>query len=1687
MNHLLLYERLLKAKDPAAEDAGSEDEDEQEKEDTGPMPRVPALALGASPLYYWARWQKHRDAFSDKTVSILEVKHDEARLVGMDGKALAKVSLTRVADENAEDDGFQCQRVYVKGKEAWPCDGGRLAMGNKDVTVHSQIPAERFLNGSVFLSKPPDLDAKQAAAKVALAPTRSTAVQPRRVVLAAARRNTGWVCPFKDRAAATARCKRSEPLFNPHAPGAVVLWKPGPLQTSKVAVVVDPVLAEKMRPHQKEGVQFMYDCVMGIRGGYKGNGCILADGMGLGKTIQAITLMWTLLRQGPDGEAAVKKALIVAPSSLVANWQKEFHKWLGDAVQVAAVADSSAKSVKQLTDISYGSADVLVISYDQLKIRIDEIAKLETLDLIVCDEGHKLKNANIQCAQAVSSLKTKRRIILSGTPIQNDLEEFYAMVNFVNPGVLGELGAFKKVWEQPILEGRDPSATPEQKELGDMRSKELSRVTAQFILRRSNAINRKYLPTKTEYTVFCRMTDLQRTLYERLVTDCGPKATGSAKVEPLQLITALKKLCNHPCLLLDMTEAFPWLHEVVPKNLDFDTELSGKVSFLESLITSIRSNSKEKIVIVSNYTQTLDALGAWFREQRWPFFQLDGKTTVGKRQQLVDRFNDPLCPEFIFLLSSKAGGCGLNLIGACHLVMFDPDWNPANDDQAMARVWRDGQKSRVRIYRTLTTASIEEKIFQRQVTKIALSNQVVDRAESENNFSSSELRELFALGSPQVICETHDMLGCRCSPSVRVPSHRKKGLQIDALSSYTHASDLKILDDPIMLNAKQVSFVFAITKEPTTVEEPAESDMNTPVPVRTPDERRRWRFSMDEVAADTPPRSAPPGGPQAPQASPSDPPGSSEKDKRVSKSGGFWKSKKSHKSEVVSQPFGVKHNWHVDVDLVWKDNNPEGVFSKLEILGRGTYGEVWKVRHEEMRITMAAKLIPLGCDRSLEREIFTLKACSSPNIVSYFGTYFQGGLLWVLMDYCDLGSLRDCMRTMGRFLYEREIAAVVGGALRGLQYLHGSHIAHLDVKAANILLDSALRVKLADFGVSEHLHKVESERESQSSGNATASGVVRIQSPPKAPCALIGTPYWIAPEIVLKKEHTSKCDIWSLGITAIELAEGKPPGAGTDAMAFMQTIPTNAPPVLKESHKWSKEFNDFISKCLVKDHIKRLNATELLEHPFACGVYERAAEILRPLANLVVVTREKLKLDMEARAGEEKKRAELSSRDTKSHDANSSAAEGDFSERSSCTTPLKHKQQLSDRASASAGAFSEDPISEEVDNAPQGFPDIKPQDVVPQKAAAHLLSDDASGVPSDYSEERTPRHHRASISKERRPKAAVAAASAREEAQGVDTGSNREDEQEAQCLSTSAPSQHSSAWSQLRHSSSPPSDSMTDGASADCEEDEEEQPKRIVRSQSLANGIRSMIAGFFKKEEGERPLSQQQPDRRRSGIVVVCPPEHQSSHSTPGVSDHFFTEATPTPQYSHSEIAAIRTEVAALRTQVQELQSQLPDIVAAEVRQFRESMLKIVDDRVAATLQREALLNSVMNEIHKESHSRQSAGSVRQVERLTKLRDDLRETIRLELIGVRRAMTDSAPAARDVLRSDLRNEVKSLAQETVGRADSPSLPLREAILAQVQQELEADLDEHIKRSIRSACQSEVQSCFRKAGAQGKKL
>ncbi|KAE8451950.1 hypothetical protein EG329_002114 [Mollisiaceae sp. DMI_Dod_QoI] len=730
-----------------------------------------------------------QDDYPEGYYMVLWRKYTNKKHKTWDGDGVLSVygGFARLQDEDGREMGrCACKDPLLPGSS--------LSVGGKEVEVDSIISKDDFLSGRPFLKVPAPKPVPTFSSSTASTRKAPVSLPKGKIPLLGKKKaeetsefeeiapksfysnSTAMKAQFKKPLLSTTIMPQNKdgtptPRHDPHAPGAVVMKRPIDYPKGKqiVDVVLDPFLGRKFNPHQFEGVKFMYECVMGMRD-FNGQGALLADEMGLGKTLQTIALLWTLLKQNPiagSNEGVIKKALIVCPVTLIQNWRDEFNKWLGKERLGVFVADN--QKIK-LTDFTHGkSYSVMIIGYEKLRSVQDELKKGAGIDIVVADEGHRLKTAQNKSAQAIRNLNTPMRVVLTGTPMQNDLSEFFIMVDFVNPGLLGTFKTFKKEFEGPILKSRQPEASQRDIEKGKAREEELSSLTKSFILRRTADVMSKFLPPKSDFVIFCKPTQAQVQVYQHvLASPCFGNIFGSTQAS-LQLITLLKKVCNAPSLLRKNDDApsnatVAELMEAIPDEILrlAPIRASSKFRVLDQMLRQLSKTTKEKIVIVSNWTSTLDLIGQHLASLSLPFSRLDGKTPADQRQSLVKSFNNsPASKNFAFLLSAKAGGTGINLIGASRLILFDTDWNPATDLQAMARIHRHGQKRPVKIYRFLMAGGIDEKIYQRQVTKMGLADSVVDGKKNEASFSAAELRDLFRLDLVSA-CQTHDLLGCDC-------------------------------------------------------------------------------------------------------------------------------------------------------------------------------------------------------------------------------------------------------------------------------------------------------------------------------------------------------------------------------------------------------------------------------------------------------------------------------------------------------------------------------------------------------------------------------------------------------------------------------------------------------------------------------------------------------------------------------------------------------------------------------------------------------------------------------------------------------------------------------------------------------------------------------------------------------------
>ncbi|GEC87956.1 DEAD/DEAH box helicase [Brevibacillus brevis] len=457
-----------------------------------------------------------------------------------------------------------------------------------------------------------------------------------------------------------------------------------------------------------------------------GLGACLADDMGLGKTVQFITYLLHVKQHGP----ASTPSLLICPTSVIGNWQKELKRFAPSLHVMIHYGNDRQKKEAFLPAIK--GADLVITSYALSHLDEQELGMV-TWDTICLDEAQNIKNAYTKQASAVRDLKAWHRIALTGTPIENRLSELWSIFDFLNPGYLGSLGEFTQRFVHPIERDQDQQLI-----------NQVQRLIQPFLLRRvkTDPNIQLDLPDKNESKEYVPLTTEQGALYETAIQDMFDRMEKASPMERRGLIlttlTRLKQLCDHPALILN---------EISTTD---EASRSHKLERLLELVEDIRQK-KERCLIFTQYIEMGNLLQRVLtREGYGPVYFLNGATKKEKRDEMIARFQDPTLPDHergaIFILSLRAGGTGLNLTEANHVIHVDRWWNPAVENQATDRAHRIGQQRNVHVYKFISLGTIEERIDEMMERKLSLSQQIVGTGESWiTELSTEELRDLFTL------------------------------------------------------------------------------------------------------------------------------------------------------------------------------------------------------------------------------------------------------------------------------------------------------------------------------------------------------------------------------------------------------------------------------------------------------------------------------------------------------------------------------------------------------------------------------------------------------------------------------------------------------------------------------------------------------------------------------------------------------------------------------------------------------------------------------------------------------------------------------------------------------------------------------------------------------------------------------
>uniref|UniRef100_A0A3B3B7B4 DNA excision repair protein ERCC-6 n=1 Tax=Oryzias melastigma TaxID=30732 RepID=A0A3B3B7B4_ORYME len=509
-------------------------------------------------------------------------------------------------------------------------------------------------------------------------------------------------------------------------------------------------LWKKLYKYQQTGVRWMWELHCQQAGG------ILGDEMGLGKTIQVISflagLSYSKLRtRGSNYRyAGLGPTVIVCPATVMHQWVKEFHTWW-PPFRVAVLHETgsfTSKKEKLIPEIA-SCHGILITSYSAVRNLQDILIRYDW-HYIILDEGHKIRNPNAAVTTACKQFHTPHRFILSGSPMQNNLKELWSLFDFVFPGKLGTLPVFMEQFSVPITMGGYSNASPVQVQTAYKCACVLRDTINPYLLRRMKADVKANLslPDKNEQVLFCRLTEEQRQVYQSFLDSKEVYQILNGDMQVFSGLIALRKICNHP----DLFSGGPRMLKGIPEDQLTEEEhfgfwkRSGKLIVVESLLR-LWFKQGHRVLLFSQSRQMLDILEVFVMENNYSYLKMDGTTTIASRQPLIARFNQDKS-IFIFLLTTKVGGLGVNLTGANRVIIYDPDWNPSTDTQARERAWRIGQTMQVTIYRLLTAGTIEEKIYHRQIFKQFLTNRVLKDPKQRRFFKSNDIYELFTLADP---------------------------------------------------------------------------------------------------------------------------------------------------------------------------------------------------------------------------------------------------------------------------------------------------------------------------------------------------------------------------------------------------------------------------------------------------------------------------------------------------------------------------------------------------------------------------------------------------------------------------------------------------------------------------------------------------------------------------------------------------------------------------------------------------------------------------------------------------------------------------------------------------------------------------------------------------------------------------
>ncbi|KAI0905039.1 hypothetical protein F4823DRAFT_567141 [Ustulina deusta] len=524
-------------------------------------------------------------------------------------------------------------------------------------------------------------------------------------------------------------------------------------------IYINDEIAQRIKEHQITGVRFMWDQLVVAK---ERQGCLLAHTMGLGKTMQVITLLVTISQAAASNDPTVSsqipeemrksRTLILSPATLANNWLDELLSWLPEHHQLGTIfkvdAIMSVEDRNQAIQTWGAEGGIMIIGYNLFKAFIDDENMgeifLKQPNIVVADEAHMMKNPNSKTHVAAANFRTLSRIALTGSPLANNVEEYYSMINWVAPNYLGDIREFRAQYANPIKNGLQADSTASDRRRALRMLRVLKSEVSPKVSRITIAVLKHDIPIKKEFVITVPLTPIQRQAYEMFIQYHSNGYSDSNKV-PVFAIHDLGLICASPSIFLeklknpgsnsaDKTETVTLPQQLVSDEMALlrsaereakdDFILTWKIPILVEIL-DLCKKAGDNCLLFSHSRVVLNYLERLLRMQKRSFLRLDGKTQMAERQSMVKRFNKGNID--IFLISTKAGALGLNITGANRVIIFDAQFNPQNEQQAVGRAYRIGQKKPVFVYRFVCGGTCEQKLLHQAIWKMQLASRVVDK------------------------------------------------------------------------------------------------------------------------------------------------------------------------------------------------------------------------------------------------------------------------------------------------------------------------------------------------------------------------------------------------------------------------------------------------------------------------------------------------------------------------------------------------------------------------------------------------------------------------------------------------------------------------------------------------------------------------------------------------------------------------------------------------------------------------------------------------------------------------------------------------------------------------------------------------------------------------------------------------